>query len=597
MRRRSGGGSGGGAGYRFQSQVIAFVDAHIMSKHPLGWLDTLDVPVAVGAETGGPGDDVCVFLQGSPRKIEVQAKGGLSADRRFYETLDRFFTGLMCDSSLRLILAVDPRASKPIRQDLRHDLNRLRQGRTDGLRQFTEKVLAYLGSHGAPEPAMLARHLYVVVIGMEDDAPWSKRDAIDLLEHDLNEPEQAAAAWELLVADGLTLIKERGQRDAVSLIGLLNSKQIRVSATHDGAQIHAYTHWLKDVTATFHIPGLGVALSINDAWIHLQAAQSAAQVTGSQAQSLESKLASYHEWERLSYRETAYMALDIAELDRHAIIIGGPGSGKSTLCQRVAHQLAASGERVLWVRLPLVLRRMQSYGESIDEALVHEATSGFRSPDKAVHRLLNDPVCLLADGLDECDPQREFIAGELRRWATSRVESRIVVTSRPIGHDPALFPNWMHAELLPLASDHIKADVERIIAASITNQTDARKKAARFESELRRNNVASVAARSPLLLGFLVQLFLNGVALPHGRADLYDHVLELWRQAPSRIGLSQTSQLDAVIARRSLEIIGWLLHTATAEQGSRSRRSLVSQLAGHLSTGPGTPYLVAESRV
>jgi len=71
-------GSGGSGGYEYQHNAIGYVAAYILAGESLGWLETgtPDIPVAVAAETGGPGDDLCITLQNGVI-VELQAKHGL----------------------------------------------------------------------------------------------------------------------------------------------------------------------------------------------------------------------------------------------------------------------------------------------------------------------------------------------------------------------------------------------------------------------------------------------------------------------------------------------------------------------------------------
>src|SRR5581483_640699 len=174
----------------------------------------------------------------------------------------------------------------------------------------------------------------------------------------------------------------------------------------------------------------GVRLPIEKAWVHIQALGDSVEMA--RPTTLEAKIASYHEWERLSYREHSYSAQDVSELGHRVVVIGGPGAGKSTLCQRTAHALARSGERVMRVRLPLIARRCLADGESIDEVLLAAASAGSGIQPQALVDTLNVPDCLLADGLDECGAYIAGMAELLRAWAQARPRTRVVVTTRPI---------------------------------------------------------------------------------------------------------------------------------------------------------------------
>lgn len=54
------GGSAGDGGFQFQAKIIAFVAVHILAEIALTGLerDIEGIPIAIAAETNGPGDDV-----------------------------------------------------------------------------------------------------------------------------------------------------------------------------------------------------------------------------------------------------------------------------------------------------------------------------------------------------------------------------------------------------------------------------------------------------------------------------------------------------------------------------------------------------------
>ncbi len=81
-----------------------------------------------------------------------------------------------------------------------------------------------------------------------------------------------------------------------------------------------YTRWVENTTATFSIPGLEPQLPIEDAWITLDSLSKTYEAA--RPQSMEAKIASYHEWERLAYQERKYEAQKVAELSHRAVVLG-----------------------------------------------------------------------------------------------------------------------------------------------------------------------------------------------------------------------------------------------------------------------------------
>ena len=317
-----------------------------------------------------------------------------------------------------------------------------------------------------------------------------------------------------------------------------------------------YQTWLSERTATFSIPGpSGVLLPIETAWteLHVLTKHEAAP-----QQDIEELSRRYHEWDRLASRagHDGYHAKDVAEIGHWVVIAGGPGVGKSTLCRKLAHDLTDLEEVVIWVHLRAVASRIQN-GMDINSALIDVATDGFGDPFDVREALLTQADCLIADGLDECGGLVDSIAEALQRWATAHRSTRIVITSRPIGYEIKYFPEWEHYDLMPLTQDQVQISSWKLIQALASDAGAVEKQAARFQEQLKHNHVASIAARNPLLLGFLIQLSLNGEDLAQQRAGLYEQILDLWRLSRPQGRIWQVPPLDGPLAWRALEVVGW----------------------------------------
>src|SRR5215472_796840 len=141
-------GSGADIGFDYQADAIAYIATCGLSGQPLPWFeDQKYVPASWQAETGGPGDDIrVVTIEGFV--IEIQAKHGLTRGEDYDSALRRLVVGLQTDSQLRAVLLVDRHASATIRDDLKRDVLRLGQGRSDGLKPITEDLRKQLESNG-----------------------------------------------------------------------------------------------------------------------------------------------------------------------------------------------------------------------------------------------------------------------------------------------------------------------------------------------------------------------------------------------------------------------------------------------------------------
>lgn len=105
------GGSGGRGGYRYQALAAAYVAAHALACQPLNWVGSIGaVPLAVWAETGGPGDDLKVEFVSGP-DLEIQAKKGQEKNAKLWKALPRRAVGSGGGRG-----AADAPAGRPVRR-------------------------------------------------------------------------------------------------------------------------------------------------------------------------------------------------------------------------------------------------------------------------------------------------------------------------------------------------------------------------------------------------------------------------------------------------------------------------------------------------
>ncbi|MET0399075.1 MAG: hypothetical protein ABW277_19940 [Longimicrobiaceae bacterium] len=172
-------------------------------------------------------------IEGTTTVYECQAKRGLNADARLDGAIDAFAAGLPQHPEERGILLVEPTASRPIVVDLRNGLDLVRQGvasksPTGALR----RVMRTLRARGAED---VAARLYVRMLDVEQDASDGALYAILRLEALLDDPDQAGAAWAVLVADGLRLCREGGRRTRDALVALLGQENIHLKESLSGS--------------------------------------------------------------------------------------------------------------------------------------------------------------------------------------------------------------------------------------------------------------------------------------------------------------------------------------------------------------------------
>jgi tetratricopeptide (TPR) repeat protein len=215
-------GDGTFAGTNYQASVIAFVFVHVITEAKLRWLPTADdTPSAVSGEVKGPGDDARVEFGSGDAAVEIQAKHGLKPQKAV-EAFQAIKSEASAADVTAVLLVVDSSSSNSVRRDLRRDLDRMRSGRTDGIRELTRRIVADLGDEGA---SAIAR-VHVRVVDVDSAADNEAARALELLSDHLEDPSKALAAWAILERDAASMCAERSRRTRKALLDLLGAAGI-----------------------------------------------------------------------------------------------------------------------------------------------------------------------------------------------------------------------------------------------------------------------------------------------------------------------------------------------------------------------------------
>jgi tetratricopeptide (TPR) repeat protein len=161
------------SGTNYQASVIAYVLVHVLTETKLRWLSPVDdTPIAVSGEVRGPGDDARVEFRSGVPVIELQAKHGLKP-QKCVDAFGAIRDGSQAGETSTVLLVVDSTSSPSIRNDLKRDLERLRSGRTDALKDITREVMTELAAQAA---AIVARVQILIGLAKTLAADISKTD-------------------------------------------------------------------------------------------------------------------------------------------------------------------------------------------------------------------------------------------------------------------------------------------------------------------------------------------------------------------------------------------------------------------------------------
>ncbi|HEY3569643.1 MAG TPA: SUMF1/EgtB/PvdO family nonheme iron enzyme [Thermoanaerobaculia bacterium] len=287
-------------------------------------------------------------------------------------------------------------------------------------------------------------------------------------------------------------------------------------------------------------------------------------------------------------------ALDLLRESSGLILLGDPGSGKTTFLKSLTLALA-SGQEIpeLGRRLP-VLVPLSAYANTIakrDLSLQRFLSRyfedrGFEQPITGLlkEKLASGEVLLLLDGLDEVRElkHRNLVVERVKDFYSLHrgVGNKFVMTSRVVGYRevrPAA-EGLAEATLVDFNGKEIEAFVEKWTAAiekAAAGETQAaREDASREREELlnavRGNPGVRSLAANPLLLTILALMKRQGVTLPERRVELYHRYVETlikhWNLARSLAGRPE-KDLDLIDTLRILQPLALWMHETSPGVG------------------------------
>ena len=219
--------------------------------------------------------------------------------------------------------------------------------------------------------------------------------------------------------------------------------------------------------------------------------------------------------------------LDVLKRDRLVVVLGDPGSGKTSLLKYlvmrwVTHESgSADGGRLpIWIDL-------KEYAQKRDGFLKYyeSGCTAYGLDAREVEKHLKaGAAALYLDGLDEIfdGPTRGSVTEEITAFAARYPQAPVVVTSRIVGYEADRLRNagFTHATLEDFDDGQVSEFLAKWHAAAEDDATERARLQRQLERALQESRAVRELAGNPLLLTMMAILNRNQ-DLPRDRVELY----------------------------------------------------------------------------
>lgn len=280
---------------------------------------------------------------------------------------------------------------------------------------------------------------------------------------------------------------------------------------------------------------------------------------------LDSTIERYQNWyKEKRHNETTIDSSTFGRFIKKCVVIGGAGIGKTTLFRKLALDYSDEGYFVLFVKLSKLTDMLLDSSKGFEECLIDCAFDRKVQTDN-ISSLLKNAV-ILADGLDECFQHQSRMIQYFSKLSKDYPESRILISTRPIGYQLSLISDWRRYELKPIEDNEFESAVKQLTAV-ISPEVSIDEAVLK---QIKTSKISHLVKRNPLILSLVIVLVKRGIEANTNYASLYRQLFSLIERESSNREIS--IEISEIQLQEFLYLLGWII----LRDGYKPLKELVS---------------------
>ncbi|MFP4578120.1 MAG: HEAT repeat domain-containing protein, partial [Coleofasciculus sp.] len=204
---------------------------------------------------------------------------------------------------------------------------------------------------------------------------------------------------------------------------------------------------------------------------------------------------------------------------------------------------------------------------------------------------------ILLDGLDEVaeEGKRYQVVRRIENFLGQYKQNRAIITSRPAGYKRDFFKTqeFPHYQLQPFNNDQIEEFINRWYDSRVPDKAEAERRKQSLRTALSDNPRIQLLARNPLLLTIIALIHRYQAHLPKERYKLYDKAVETlltsWDANKELTNQTELKYLELDDLRRLMEVLAYWIHTQGSSEDKEGgtlieKDDLIDQLSREIQT-------------